>query len=322
MTRALTPAPATTLPDTSAGAEYERLVKSFVRTKRAAGLAPGTVANYANCARRFGVWLAAQGMPLAPASITREHVETWFVVLREQQSRFGRPLSSVTIQSLYLDLQQFFVWLRKEGEIRISPMAEMDLPKAVTPPVAIYTEDDLRRLLKTCEAQRSFEGRRDYALLRLLIDTGLRIGEAGGLKTTDVDLDNQCVTVLGKGHKIRVVPFNEKATAALDRYERQRHNHKFAGVAAFWVSRIGTLDEHGLAKRVKARAEQAGMPKLHAHSLRHQFAHLWLADGGQEGDLMRLGGWSSRAMLNRYGASGADARAHKAARERRLGDRI
>jgi integrase len=45
------------------------------------------------------------------------------------------------------------------------------------------------------------------------------------------------------------------------------------------------------------------------HQLRHTFAHEWLAQGGNETDLMRLAGWKSRAMLQRYGASAADAHA-------------
>ncbi len=70
------------------------------------------------------------------------------------------------------------------------------------------------------------------------------------------------------------------------------------------------------------RCDHAGIGRLHPHQLRHTAAHMWLADGGQEGDLMRLFGWRSRKMLERYGASAADERAREAHRQRALADRF
>lgn len=56
--------------------------------------------------------------------------------------------------------------------------------------------------------------------------------------------------------------------------------------------------------------------------MRHDFAHRWLAARGNEGDLMEIAGWSSPAMLRRYGASAAAERARIAQRRMALGDKF
>ena len=82
------------------------------------------------------------------------------------------------------------------------------------------------------------------------------------------------------------------------------------------------LTPDGVREICRVRAAQAGIDHLHPHQLRHTFAHDFLMAGGQERDLKRLAGWSSDVMLDRYGASAADARAAEAARRLRRGDRV
>ena len=70
-----------------------------------------------------------------------------------------------------------------------SPMARMKPPRLPEEPPPVLREAELRRLVAACERDKTFDGRRDEAILRVFIDTGARRGEVLGLTLDDVDLD-------------------------------------------------------------------------------------------------------------------------------------
>jgi site-specific recombinase XerD len=289
---------------------------------------PKTIKSYTASLKSLAKFLREHDMPDDIEDVEPEHIRAFLVSERERTS-------AAFSQQHYRNLHVYFRWIESEGERRSpNPMARVGKPAVPESVKPFFTEVELSKLLTACKGQ-DFEARRDTAIVRILLDTGVRVSGLANLRfdaedddRTDVFLQLRRLRVVLNGGRQHWVPIGKKAASDLDRYLRVRARHPRASSSPWlWLGvRNGPRGEHftdtGVRQMLERRGEQAGVQNVHPHRFRHTFADSWLANGGNIDDLMNVAGWQSITMPLQYAKGRGIARAAAAHGRLSPGDRI
>lgn len=296
-------------------------VGSYFREKRTEWMSPNTVATYGAALRLFTEFLLDHGYPTSLAEIRDEHVTDWL-------NQLHRTVAPATVHNRFRALKTFLTWYGTKVDGFTNPMRRMRPPRLPKYEPRVLSLDELRAVLGTCGG-KGFEDVRDAAILRVLMNTGMRRGELVGLRYSpadtalrDVNLNRGEITVYGKGEKSRICQVDNTTVVALEAYLRLRRAHDHAAEPWLWLGLRGRLTDGGIGQVVRGRGQLAGIAGLHAHELRHAWRHHLDMAGVDRETLMALGGWESDRMLRRYASTTANSRAIAKAREIALGDKL
>lgn len=276
---------------------WDDAVRRFLEGREALGKSPWTVKYYRDRLRALAGLLEAQGVPLDPRSIRTTHIEKNVSLFSQRQGAKRK-----TINGRLVTLKAFFGYLYQQGLVQSDPTVGVKLlPKEEREPRSIEPEH-LPKLLAACDQTR-FTGVRDYAMLMVLLDTGLRLKELLSLCVQDVRLRAGELVVRGmtKSRKERRVPFGANCRRALDKWLTVRG--EIPGVdEVFTTTENQPLARRSIYQVMNRIAKHAGVPAelVHPHAFRHTMARLYIENGGDPYSLQDLLGHADQSTTSLY----------------------
>jgi len=258
---------------------------------RVAGRSPRTIRWYGDLLEEFVRFVERDGGGASLDDLRPAVVRRW--LLAAQATR-AKPLAPASLAARVRTVRAFGSWVAREFELTASPLAGLPAPRVPQLLVSSLREEDLRTLLRATET--SVHPERDRAIVLLLLDTGLRLAEAAGLRVGDVDLVEGRATVMGKGARQRMVPIGRRTRQALRRVLAPRGPLQPAD--PLFVADAGSaLTAHGIQQvfRRLTRRERLSV-RCSPHVLRHTFARSFLRNGGDVFSLQRILGHSPRSL--------------------------
>ncbi len=288
----------TTLVHDPSSAELGPLVFRFLEyleTERNAS--PRTVEAYHRALQLFRRW-AGEGFE-AWESCSSELFRAWlYEALNEE-------LKPATIRLRFAALRSFYEYLMRREGLQATPLAEVSLPRArqsLPVHLSLRQMEELLALPLRIPADKKSPAwlpHRDVAILELFYSCGMRLSELVALNADSLRPGENCIRVLGKGRKVRLVPVGDYAREAVERY---RELSGVQGSEPLFISRLG--------RRMSCRSVQLMLDKylrcselpfhISPHKLRHTFATHMLDAGADLRAVQELLGHSSLATTQIY----------------------
>ena len=274
------------------------LAEAFVADCRARGLSLRTVEMYdATIRREFLPWCAREGVA-DPEQLTPALVGRFNTHLLVEGGKRG-TLARATVRSYIRTARIFLSWCANPegGDAKVG--AQPKVPQDQRQMIDVLSRDEIQRLENTAKTER------DKLIVRVLADTGIRLGELLALRVEDLREPKRGEYVLrvrGKGSKERLVPVSPALYRRLRRHiagmRAEGEDAVFVALRKGQDGRYAPLTKSGLEQAVRILGREAGLEKrVHPHLFRHSYATEWLRRGGNIISLQRILGHADLSMI-------------------------
>lgn len=272
-------------------------INRWITFCRSNGLSKTSLNNYNKHIMKFYWWYSAYaklpekvGKDLS--ALTPDHMREYVAYLREPVAfRWGKKvvkgkekLSAASVSTLAKTVRVFLNWITDEKVIPVSPFNRSVKITTSKDPVRTNHHKNLAEIqlahifayLTDPDRLSTFTGMRNYAIVSLLLDSGMRQGELVSMRLCDVDFDRSRVVIRGKTGE-RVCFFSPSTRAALlDYYNdyRKKLKNQLTPQSKFWMTPYKREFAAGGVERMLQRVSEACGVDFSAHKFRHTFASI------------------------------------------------
>jgi site-specific recombinase XerD len=238
---------------------YAATLDGFIRSLVAKNRTPATLTSYRSDVGGFLSWLCDNTCCAQPQEVTRTDVTEYLA------ERGGAGVSGLSRARNLAAIKEYFRYLVVVGTLVSSPAEAITPPKREKRGRNYLSQEAYTKLLSLASGTP-----RDYAILQVFLQTGVRVSELAALTVDDVDLDRGILRVTGKGMADRDIPLSKKASAALRLWLVARPASEYR---TLFLNRFQQpLGVRGIQKLVERYRQGAGIEKrITPHSLRHTF---------------------------------------------------
>lgn len=274
---------------------FKQAQKLFEEDCELRNLREHTIRYYRNELNVTWKMLLEQGLDLPLNKIDAEVIRSHIIMFMKEKG-----IKPVTINTRLRAIRAFFNFLVARGILKKTPMDNIQLLKDRKKIVQTFSKQQLKDILRACD-MRTFVGLRDYTIMMLLIETGVRANELIGIKVTDIVWNDKVVRITNtKGRYERFVPIQRTMIEQLKKYVTIRGQVE---TDALFLTQDNTpLSKKQLQDRIHIYGQKAKIKDVRCspHTFRHTFAKLSVMNGANAFQLQAILGHTTLEVTKMY----------------------
>ena len=214
----------------------------------------------------------------------------------ERRRDYRKPISTATINNYIRNLRVFFNYLERNYIIKKNPMKKIRQLRTNRKPKVYLTDEELRKLLANLD-RSYFSEHRDYMMIMLMLDSGMRLGECSTLLVTDLELHRKRINLRAeetKGRRERTVFFSPKTEKALRSWLQFKDRYVESDYLFPVKEHGGSIGVGNFEGNFRKYIARTGLSEEYTpHCLRNNFAKRCLMNGMDIYTLSKILGHSS-----------------------------